>query len=160
MGINLAGTGSIGSQDIGGSPDRRREPFGDERMEPRERHGAGIVPCREGKLYGLRKCTDIDVRTAACNKVGCLRSESHKPTVAVDRCSVAGSVPLHQGSRIISGNEACDGPIPVMQINLLTAHASYQIGRSRRKGHISSITTDGRPTAVLVSGIGRSAIVA
>jgi len=66
-GEGLAGSGRRGNQnisprlngrpslhlDIGGSPDRRREPFGDERMEPREGHRQYLTMHGKGALLTL-----------------------------------------------------------------------------------------------------------
>jgi len=49
------------------------KPFVDERMESREGHGTGIVPCRQRKLYPLRHRPDIDVGTASRDEIGRLR---------------------------------------------------------------------------------------
>ena len=39
------------SLDVSGLTDLRTKPFSNERMESREGHGTGIVPCRQRKLY-------------------------------------------------------------------------------------------------------------
>jgi len=118
-----------------------------------------IVPRHRRKLYGLGNRSDIDVGTASCHKIGRLRREGHKLSVAVNRWSIAGPISLHHRSRIISGNKTRCGTIPVVQVNLLTAHSGLQIGRERCKRHIPPIAADGRGAASLVSSIGGPTII-